>query len=504
MKNKKTVLAAAAALVVVAYGGVTWYTGERAEASYKEAVAELRKVLGDKAVVSDEYRKGFFSSEAKLVLKGEPSAASDAGANANTDVADAAAAPAAPAEPIRVVIDTTVHHGPFAGGRLAAAASESHFALQGLDDKSRQIWAKATAPTLTSVHHFIGGHDVRVLLPAGEISDKEVTMRWQELVLDTTVNGDRAKGSLRWPELALVGLPSPGDESDDEWDEGEDQQDADKDKPAAPVDRTTITLKGMDGSFESKAIDGLWGLGPGSTNMRLAQMSVQNMPAQGGAAETLADLKQLSAQSVIEADKATLSMTTQAKGSGRIGPLDLESVGYEEKIQRLDIETLRKLQRVMVDGYRKDGLAKAIESLQEQGAALLQENAPRLVAALPAYSMKLQATYQGQTGELAYGGEVQKAPSAEQVEAEGWLPALLQTSAVQANARVPKAWIAPLLKAGGNPNASDEDVQAMVDMAEQTGYGKADGDHLVSAFSLQAGQATLNGRPFRLPLGAMQ
>ena len=46
MSNKKTVVAAAVALAVVGYGGTTWYTGQRAEAGYKEAVAELRKVLG--------------------------------------------------------------------------------------------------------------------------------------------------------------------------------------------------------------------------------------------------------------------------------------------------------------------------------------------------------------------------------------------------------------------------------------------------------------------------
>ncbi|MGE8319921.1 MAG: YdgA family protein [Comamonas sp.] len=486
MSNKKTIVAAAVALAVVAYGGATWYTGEQAEAGYREAVAELRKALGDKTIVADEYHKGFFSSQAQLVLQGEAPEADDA------DEAEAE-----PAAPIRLVIDTTVYHGPFAGGRLASAASESRFALQGLDDKSRQALAKATAPTLTSVHHFTGSRDVQVLLPAGEISDKQVTMRWQELVLDTTFKGDRAKGNLRWPELALLGLSSGSDADDEDGDDGDDLADS-------PTDRTTITLKGMDGSFESQSVDGLWGLGPGSTQLRLAQLGIQKTAAEGGDAQTLADLKQLSAQSVIEADQATLSMTTQVKGTGRIGPLDLESVGYEEKYQRLDIETLRKLQQVVADGYRKEGLAKAMESLQEQGAELLLENAPRLVAALPAYSMKLQATYQGQTGELAYGGEVRKAPSAEQVQAAGWLPALLQTSAVQANARLPKAWIAPMLKASGNAEATDQDAQAMVEMAEKMGYGKAEGDFLTSAFSLNAGQATLNGKPFRLPAGALQ
>src|SRR5256885_6289369 len=83
MSNKKTAVAAAVALAVVAYGGTTWYTGQRAEAGYKEAVAELRKVLGEKVVVTDEYHKGFLSSQAKLVLQwpaAEAQAADAAGA----------------------------------------------------------------------------------------------------------------------------------------------------------------------------------------------------------------------------------------------------------------------------------------------------------------------------------------------------------------------------------------------------------------------------------------
>jgi len=44
--SKKTALGAAVALAVVAYGGATWYMGQRAQASYNEALEEVRKVLG--------------------------------------------------------------------------------------------------------------------------------------------------------------------------------------------------------------------------------------------------------------------------------------------------------------------------------------------------------------------------------------------------------------------------------------------------------------------------
>ena len=43
--SKKTALGAAVALAVVAYGGATWYMGQRAQASYNEALEEVRKFL---------------------------------------------------------------------------------------------------------------------------------------------------------------------------------------------------------------------------------------------------------------------------------------------------------------------------------------------------------------------------------------------------------------------------------------------------------------------------
>ena len=57
--NKKTALGAAVALAVVAYGGATWYLGQRAQASYQEALEEVRKVLGAETVVSQDYQRDF-------------------------------------------------------------------------------------------------------------------------------------------------------------------------------------------------------------------------------------------------------------------------------------------------------------------------------------------------------------------------------------------------------------------------------------------------------------
>lgn len=505
MSNKKTVLAAAVALVAVAYAGATWYAGQRVQSRYQEGIAELRKLLGEQAVAVDEYHKGFFSSQARLVLQWTPSAST-------SEQGDAAAA-----KPLRLVISSGVRHGPLAGARLAAAVIESRFTFEGLDDKGAQALAKATGPTLTAVRHFGGGSDLRLLLPAGEIGDGQTTLRWQELVFESSLSsgGKSVQGTFRWPEVAMLGLPgkSAQDDASEEDAEGQESDAGAQAQEsvqsamagdAAPVERTDLTIHGMQGRFEGRPIEGLWTMGPGSSSLSMARMSLSQVPAGGGETATLLDLRDLAAHCVIESDSKTLGMTTQVNGAGRIGPIDFDAVGYDEKIQRLDIEALREIQQVFVEGYRAQGLAKAFEALQSQGQDVLMRNAPRLVAALPAYSMKLHATYKGQTGELAYGGEVQSAPTQAQLEASGWMPALVNGTVVHADARLPKAWLEILLKArSGGAEVAPEEVEAMLGMVQSTGYARLEGDYLTSAFKMQGGQITLNGKAMASPLGAM-
>ncbi len=74
-----------------------------------------------------------------------------------------------------MVVNSAVRHGPLAGGTLAAAVVESRFALEGLDAKAGTLLAKAQAPTLTTVHGLTGSHNMKLIVPAGELGDEEVT-----------------------------------------------------------------------------------------------------------------------------------------------------------------------------------------------------------------------------------------------------------------------------------------------------------------------------------------
>lgn len=488
MNNKRVgTVAAAVAVVLAAYGGATWYLGQRAQAGYQDAVAELRKALGDGAVVSSDYDKGFFSSKARLVLQWAPPATQEG-----------APAPA----PLRLVVDTAVRHGPLAGARVAAAVADYRFTLEGLDDQARASLAKASAPELRSVHHLAGSHDVHLRLPAGEAAGGDgVALRWQEMVSDFAIDrgNHRLQGSFRWPEFGMTGIPDAAAQAAAEEEE---ENDGDETASAEPVERTSITVEGMEGTFDYVPIDGLWGVGPGKSDVRVARMLATVQPAEGGGSRPMLDVKNAAGSYVIDATDSVLGVTTTMNAAGRIGTLDFESIGLEEKIQRIDIEALRNFQRMLLDGYRAGGLAQAMASMEERGAALLTENAPRLVAALPAYSMKMKATYQGRTGQLEYGGEVKRAPSDAEVAQSGWMSALMKTSELQGSARVPKAWAQPLVQSMGRPDAPPQDVDAMVAMAQSSGYLVQDGEFLTSAIQWKPGQLTLNGKALPVPFGA--
>ena len=202
----------------------------------------------------------------------------------------------------------------------------------------------------------------------------------------------------------------------------------------------------------------------------------------------------------IERNGKLLSMASSLKGKGLVGPVDFESIGFEEKFQRIDADVVKTLQVAMVESYRKDGL-KAMASEEDSGKlfGLLADNAQRLAAALPAYSMKFVATLGGQQGEVSYGGEITRAPSAEEVTQAGWGPVLLKNATFHADVRLPKAWLPQLAKAAGQEEFKSEDVDGMIGMAQAAGYVRQEGDNLTSSLKMEGGQAKLNGRVMDLP-----
>lgn len=480
--SKKNIVGAAVVVALAAYGGATWYMGESARKQYEETLEEAKGFLGPQAVVSHQYERGFWASHAKLVLQWSPPAALDAD--------DAPAPP-----PIRIAVDSTLRHGPLAGARLAAAVVESHFTVEGLDENARQVLAKVSPPTLTTVHRLMGGHDIRFALPSGELGEGDQRVYWQALDYQMSIDAARHKvsGSFQWPEMALSGVQTP--HADDKEDEGDDSPAS---MPSGPVERFTMALQGMGGDFDMQFEEGLWLLAPGSGKGRFDKIVLTR--TQGEApAQTLLALQDLRYSAVIERTGNTLGWTTKAQTQGSAGPLVFEAVGLEETVSRIDVEAVKLFQKALLAAYRTDP-AQAMLLEGPEVETLWKDAAPLLVAALPAYAVKLAATLEGQQATLEYGVQIQTAPTAEEVQERGWGPALLKASVLHAGMRLPKAWLPRIVQAMGQKDMPADQIDAMVGMAEKQGFVQQEADHLITAVRMESGKLQLNGKALDLPM----
>ncbi len=495
--NKKAILGTAAVLVVAGYGAATWYLGERAHSAYQEALTDVSKLVGPEVLVSQQYTKGFWSSQGQLVLQWTPPAPGEDDAAEEKGGAAIAAVP----QPVRITVENTVRHGPLAGWRLAAAVVETRVSnVEGMDDTMRKAFAKVSAPTLTTVRSLTGSHDITLAWPAGEVGDGEELVRWQPLVYKMALNADRSRlsGDFAWPEITM-NLQSKSGDSDD----GDDSDD----EPASaesPANRFTVAMQGMKGDFNFQLEDGLWLLAPGSGKGTFGKVTVTRAAATTAAAsaapEPLVALQDLSYGVTIARTGAHLGWVTTMRGTGSVGPVALQALEFNETVSRIDVEGVKLVQKALVDAYKADPDA-TVEAAAAPSAVSLMAAIPKFLAALPAYAMKLSAKVDGEQGELEYGVELKSAPDATQIAEGAWAPAMLKSSVLHASVRVPKAWLPRLAQAAGQKAPKPEDIDAMLGMAQAQGFVKQEGNHLTSAVRMEDSKVVLNGKPIDVPFG---
>ena len=510
--NKKSIAGAAAAVVALAYGGATWYAGEQARTSYEDIVQKAKDIFGPQAVLSHRYQRGFWVSEAQVVLQWTPP---DTQAEGNGE------GDGAPARtPVRVVVDSTVRHGPLAGARVAGAVVQTRFSADGMDDRARGMLARASAPTLTTVRHLTGGVELTFSLPAGELgTEGEAQVRWQAMTHQMNVNADRSEvsGTVAWPELTLSTVLAQafaadgaegGAQEDEEAPEENESESGNEDEsdtgegsdaagPAA-TSRTTVAMKGLSGDFRMQLQDGLWMVGPGQINGRVQQIAMDRTQGQNPA-QSVFSLQDLAYSTVLERTGETLGWTTRAQSpKASFGSLAFDALGLEEHTSRMDLEVLKRAQQALVAFYRV-GPGQSAQTMASQWEETVQEVAPRFVAALPAYTMKMSGTLDGEHGEMEYGARIDAAPSADEVRLAGWTPAVLRASVLHANLRLPKAWLPRMAQAAGDRAVPGPQIGQWVGMAKAQGFVVEEGSLLVSAVQFKEGKLRLNGKELRLP-----
>ena len=468
--NKKKA-AAVAAVLLVAYGGGTWYLGERAHKGIEEAMAQVQGHLGSQAVVSHAYERGFWTSKDRLVLQINPPASA------------AAVAPAA--QPVRITVDSTVRHGPIAGLRLAAAVIESRFSIQGLDETAQKALAQVTAPTLTTVRGLGGGYGLAFALPAGEVASADQTLRWQALSYSMHMDAAQQNfsGTLRWLEISVLGTQPKAASA--------------RRKARGPEERFALDLKGMQGDFEMRSEDGLWLLGPGTGTLRMDRVLASHSVG-SAAAKNVVDLQDLKATSTVKRTDNTLGWTTTTQARGGVGPLVLDALQMEETVDRISIDALKTVQSALVTVYR-DAAVHSANSSSPQAFALWGEAAQPFFAALPSYAMKLSATLEGQQATLEYGAQVNQAPSALEAQRRGWGASLLQGSTVSAALHMPRTMLPVVAQSLGQKDLPPEQIDALLRAGVAQGFLRQEGDRLSSALKLEGGRLELNGKPMALP-----
>lgn len=463
MNKKIGILAAGVGILIATSLAATWYAADQTRKHYESAVTELTQWLGDKATVSTSYQRGFWTAQARTTVQWKQAQGSTL-------------------PNVRLNIDSTIHHGPWAGSRFARAVVQTRLTLDGSSEETLAITKGASAPTITLVNQWNGDNDATLLLPAGEWVDGKDAVHWGELRYTLAANAARThwSGSLQWPKATLHltdmdrqadGTPAPGN------------------FPAA----ATLTLQGLNGHFEMQLQDGFWLLAPGQSTLRVDSIHAGVEDENTHEGPFSLDLKGTELQSVIERTGDLLKRTVTVKTQGQVGSVAVEQLALRETMDRLDLQALRSLQ---------DALVRLLQQPEDATAAtppgLDAQTLPRLLAAKPSYAVNLQAQSGGQQGRLHYALAIDSAPDPQLLQQQRWNMLLLRNGNLQADFRLPTLWIHKVASSI-NHALPAQTLDLYLSQLQQQGLILLQDDTVSSTLELVHGALKVNGHALKLP-----
>ncbi len=207
---KKIIIGAVVALLALAWPAATWWTGKQVETRLADNARKLEDMPFMK-VVKRDFKRGFGSSteDVTIELFGgfqraiEQSRKDDAAANAAADML----------QPMQLTFRSTIQHGPFAGGKVAAAVVDSEMIL---DAKTNEALTKAFGGkkplTARTVFDYGGAGRTSMQSPAmtttlqGE-DGEPVSIAWDGMTADVEFSVDmkRLVMSGKAPKFELKG-----------------------------------------------------------------------------------------------------------------------------------------------------------------------------------------------------------------------------------------------------------------------------------------------------------
>ena len=294
-------------VLALAYVGSSWWLGQQAEKHYQTDFDKIVKRMGFDEVKRVGYTRGIFESQATdiltLVLPRPPQGMGDDDQDdSGEDIT------------LRLHLVQTIKHGPFVGGRLAAARIETRLdKVEGIPEGLKQALAKASAPTASTLVGFDGSMDGQAVLPAGEMvppgSEPDNRMTWKQLTYDYMVSGDRLQvlAQLQWPELTWSVTPGAFG----------------PDKPGM-----NLVMSGLSANIQQTGTNpDHWLMVPGHYMMRLNDFQLKAVSNDGKQSSTLFSVNGWESQGRITSSGKLLASEENGAGKAVVMDVPLEKLG---------------------------------------------------------------------------------------------------------------------------------------------------------------------------------
>ena len=189
MKNKTAKISAAIAILGAGYVGTSWWLGQQVEARYQALMDRVVAQLGAEHLAERRYERGLFGAQSTVVLQFHlPEAPPEEEGNTQE------APEVRPERSLRITLQDDIRHGPLPGWRLGAARIHTRVArVEGVDEATRQAFAKASWPEADTLVGFDGAYSGQAVLSAGEATDPTdpgTLFVWQPLTYDYRGSAD--------------------------------------------------------------------------------------------------------------------------------------------------------------------------------------------------------------------------------------------------------------------------------------------------------------------------
>ena len=486
-----------AAAIVVAYGGSTWWTGSKVRSIYETALDEMPKQTALVRVTERTYERSFFGAVSTVTLEiGCAADAATAPAVAQAPAAKPAEgeepqeeeggdeADAKPPKPLRITIRDTIHHGPIAGGKFAAATIDSELVLDIKGQaQAEKFFGKAKPLTAFTKVNFDGSYAIDMAVAPVKVAEEgKGEFAWQGAQAHIEVNAARTKARY---DMTMPGLDFNYAAKGVQMKMGKITAKADMDGSAGWILATGKTEGRLD-AFEFSATKGLGSSAdadaPAGTH-KPVKVLLQNVDLNGEA--TIKD--------GLYASEGTL------KGQGKIGETSIDKFEMSSGGRRIHAAGYRKLADAYLQSTALAGCGKSSKATQAAMKALADQLAPDLKAMAkysPEFGLdKMVVEIGGKRGELSYTAGMVGVTD-EDLQEPG-MALLMKRGVLKANARLPVQWLEQIAATGAESGQTPppEMVAGLVEQGEASGFVKRDGEHVTGQVEFSEGSLKVNGKP---------